>query len=130
MLIECKQKRESGTLVILGDTLYSFQPDALGRHVAVVEDDDHVAEFLAIKEGYALAKELPKAEAKAKDKTSKELPKIEAEDKPGDELPKSEDKPGDEPTKPARGSKPKKTAGEGEDKNSGSDDASKNGEQG
>ncbi|MEN2425932.1 hypothetical protein AA0N74_07820 [Chromobacterium vaccinii] len=128
MLIECKQKREGGTVVILGDVLYRFLPDVQGRHVAEVENDDHVADFLAVKEGYALAKELPKAEAKAK--TSKELPKIEAEDKTGDEQPKAEDKPGDDPAKPARGSRSKKSAGEGEDKNSGSDDASKNGEQG
>ncbi|AXE37187.1 hypothetical protein [Chromobacterium phragmitis] len=104
MLIECKQKREGGTVVILGDVLYHFLPDVQGRHVVEVENDDHVAEFLAIKEGYALAKELPKTE--------------------------TEDKPGDEPAKPARGSKSKKPAGEGEDKSNGSDDASKNGEQG
>ena len=48
MKIECKLKREGGSLVTLGNEQYHFAPDQLDRHVAEVTDEDHVARFLEI----------------------------------------------------------------------------------
>ena len=55
MLIESKIRRLAGTSVILGMIAYHFRPDALGRHVADVEDEDHLSRFLSIPEGFRVA---------------------------------------------------------------------------
>ncbi|MDF3073459.1 MAG: hypothetical protein K0S54_1126 [Alphaproteobacteria bacterium] len=56
MDIECKLKREGGTHVELGKIDYHFAPLADGAHVADVQDDEHVARFLSIPEGYRIYK--------------------------------------------------------------------------
>lgn len=57
MLIESIIRRPKGTHVDLGDGVtYSFLPDEAGRHVAEVDDDEHIAAFLRISEGYRLAR--------------------------------------------------------------------------
>lgn len=48
MKIECKLKRQGGSLVTLGDQKYHFAPDQLDRHVAEVTDEAHIARFLEI----------------------------------------------------------------------------------
>lgn len=53
--IRCKQEREGGTTVRLGETDYHFQPDATSAHVCDVTDREHLAKFLSIPEGYELA---------------------------------------------------------------------------
>lgn len=55
--IACKQKREGGSRVKLGTKTYHFQPDAHGRHVADVHDEDHAQTLLAIAEGFELVAE-------------------------------------------------------------------------
>ena len=55
MLIESLIRRLKGTSVTLGTTIYLFQPDDEGRHVAEVDDPAHIATFLAIKEGFRSA---------------------------------------------------------------------------
>lgn len=61
MLIESLIQRANGTHVDLGGVVYHFSPrKADGRHVAEVEDEDHVQRFLDIPEGYA---EAPPTEA-------------------------------------------------------------------
>ncbi len=56
MKIESIIKRASGTEVVLDRTRYVFRPidkdDAESPHVCDVSDEDHVATFLRIKEGY------------------------------------------------------------------------------
>ena len=52
MLIESIIKREGGTHITLGGVRYSFMPDAEGRHVAQIDNPEHAAKLLAIKEGY------------------------------------------------------------------------------
>lgn len=56
MKIECKLKRDGGSKIDLDNTEYHFAPGADGAHVAEVEDDEHVARFLAIPEGYRIYK--------------------------------------------------------------------------
>lgn len=58
MLIECILKRPNGTEVDLGGVNYHFLPDAAGRHVCEVENEEHVARFLSISEAYRWAKPL------------------------------------------------------------------------
>ena len=67
MKIECKLKREGGSKIELDGKEYHFAPDTFGAHVAEVEDDEHIARFLAIPEGYRIHKEQPAA-PKADDK--------------------------------------------------------------
>lgn len=57
MLIECTIKRENGTFAEIGGVTYHFAPDAAGRHVATVENDEHIARFLSITEAYRWAKD-------------------------------------------------------------------------
>lgn len=54
MKIESILKRPGGTKVQLGGKTYHFTPDEYGRHVAEVEDNDHIGRLLAIREGYRL----------------------------------------------------------------------------
>lgn len=60
VLIECTIQRPNGTLVDFpadnrdGKTVYHFKDDGLGRHVAPVADEDHIARFLSIPEAYRL----------------------------------------------------------------------------
>lgn len=61
VLIECKAKRPAGTIVefdapnaIDGKILYHFKDDGFGRHVAPVSNEDHIARFLSIPEGFRL----------------------------------------------------------------------------
>lgn len=64
MLIESIIHRENGTRPTLGDTTYHFKPSGNDpRHLAEVTDEDHIQTFLAIKEGYRIAKVAPKAAA-------------------------------------------------------------------
>jgi hypothetical protein len=66
MLIKCKQIREGGTSILIDDTNYTFLPNGNGEHVAEVTDKDHIKAFLAIKEGFAKAKQsTDKADAEA-----------------------------------------------------------------
>lgn len=59
MKIECILKRAGGTKVSLGAALYHFKPDDEDRHVAEVENQDHVKVFLNIAEGYRSLDPLP-----------------------------------------------------------------------
>lgn len=52
MKIESIIKRAGGTKVQLGQETYHFLPDAEGRHVAEVDNPDHVGKLLGIPEGY------------------------------------------------------------------------------
>lgn len=52
MLIESIIKRPKGTKVELGGILYQFLPDHEGRHVAEVDEESHIAQLLAVKDGY------------------------------------------------------------------------------
>lgn len=63
MKIESILKRDPATEVTLGDTTYRFVPDESGAHVCEVEDTDHAAHLLSIKEGFKLPgdKAIPKA---------------------------------------------------------------------
>lgn len=55
MLIESKIRRLAGTRVDFGTATYHFRPDALGRHVANVDDEDHLSRLLSITEGFRVA---------------------------------------------------------------------------
>lgn len=61
MKIECKCKREGGSVIDIDGTHYEFKPDANGAHVAEVTNTEHIERFLAIPEGYKIH---GKAEAK------------------------------------------------------------------
>lgn len=61
MKIECKCKRQNGSVIDIDGTHYEFKPNADGAHVAEVTDTDHIERFLAIPEGYKINS---KAEAK------------------------------------------------------------------
>lgn len=54
MMIESLIRRANGTLVTLGGVKYHFVPDGDGRHVAEVENEEHMAKFLAVPTGYRL----------------------------------------------------------------------------
>lgn len=56
MKIESKIKRSGGSVIEMFGTKYHFMPNAEGAHVAEVEDEDHIARFLAIPEGYKIHK--------------------------------------------------------------------------
>ena len=71
MLIECKLHREGGTKVQLNGKEYHFAPQPDGSHVAEVTDEDHIAQLLAIPEGYKIHG-LKKAEQPAKKSASTE----------------------------------------------------------
>lgn len=64
MNIECKLKRDGGSKIDLGGIEYHFAPVADGAHVADVEEDEHIARFLAIPEGYRIYKDQPAAPKK------------------------------------------------------------------
>lgn len=59
MKIECILKRAGGTQIVLGKTSYHFKPDDQDRHVANVEDADHIEILLRIPEGYQPLDPLP-----------------------------------------------------------------------
>ena len=52
MKIESILKRQGGTKVTMGDSLYHFAPNEQDQHVAEVENPDHAKVFLNIPEGY------------------------------------------------------------------------------
>lgn len=55
MLIECKLKRQGGSIVDMGDgTTYHFKDDGKGRHIASVSSSAHIGRLLGIAEGYCL----------------------------------------------------------------------------
>lgn len=54
MKIECKNKREGGSLIDIGGTEYHFKPQADGAHVADVAYEEHVERFLSIPEAYCI----------------------------------------------------------------------------
>lgn len=61
MIIESIIKRKAGTTVQLGDITYFFnETETEPRHLAEVKDEDHIARFLSVKEGFR------EAEGKAK----------------------------------------------------------------
>lgn len=67
MKLVCIIQRAGGTKVPMADTTYHFKPesDAPGApHVAEVEDDEHLAKFLAIPEGYRIHRDGPAAAPK------------------------------------------------------------------
>jgi hypothetical protein len=58
MRIESLIRRPGGTTVTLNDTDYRFVPSGDDpRHIADVEDPDHIDRLLAIPEGYRLARD-------------------------------------------------------------------------
>lgn len=61
MWIESIIRRPAGTTVKLGDTTYRFVPYSSTdkRHLCDVENTDDAQTFLAIKEGYRIAKPAP-----------------------------------------------------------------------
>lgn len=62
MKIESLIRRKDGTRVNIAGWVYRFKPSANDpRHVAEVENEDHIQTFLAIKEGYRIAKSEPEA---------------------------------------------------------------------
>jgi hypothetical protein len=69
MLIESKLKRKDGSKIDIGGVEYHFKADATGAHVCDVTDEDHLARFLAIPEGFRLvgAVEAPKAAETSED---------------------------------------------------------------
>ena len=56
MKIECKNKREGGSLIDIGGTEYHFKPQADGAQVADVAYEEHVERFLSIPEAYGIYK--------------------------------------------------------------------------
>lgn len=54
MKIECKNKREGGSIIDIGGVAYEFKPQADGAHVAEVGNKEHVERFLSIPEAYGL----------------------------------------------------------------------------
>lgn len=64
MKIQCTIEREGGTPVRIGNTDYHFTPGPDGKHVAEVEDQGHIARFLAISEAYCIHGYEPRAEHK------------------------------------------------------------------
>ncbi len=48
MKIECKIRRQGGSLITLDGERYHFAPDDLGRHVAEVTQQAHIDRFLEI----------------------------------------------------------------------------------
>ncbi|MCR9276249.1 MULTISPECIES: hypothetical protein [unclassified Mameliella] len=60
MLIRCKIERRAGTQVSLDDTTYNFQPidpdKPRSPHVALVENEEHIARLLSISEAYVFFK--------------------------------------------------------------------------
>lgn len=61
MKIESIIKRNPPTEIELDGTVYKFQPDEHGRHVAEVTDKRHIARLLSIAEGYQLPGDEPLA---------------------------------------------------------------------
>ena len=57
MMIECIARRAGGSLITMGGTKYHFTPDEKGRHVAAVEDPDHIGRFLGITEGFRIPRD-------------------------------------------------------------------------
>jgi hypothetical protein len=58
MLIESKIKRDGGSKIDIGGVVYHFAPNAAGAHVCEVEDEDAIARFLSIREGFAPAPDI------------------------------------------------------------------------
>lgn len=56
MKIECKNKREGGSIIDIGGTDYHFQQQADGAHVADVAYEEHIERFLSIPEAYCIYK--------------------------------------------------------------------------
>lgn len=58
MKIECTTLRKGGSRVLMKDkTEYHFAPQADGRHIAEVPDDDHISALLAVGPSYRLPRE-------------------------------------------------------------------------
>lgn len=55
MKIESIIRRKGGTVVTLGGATYEFKPDESGRHVAEIDNIEHLGRLLDIKEGYRVA---------------------------------------------------------------------------
>jgi hypothetical protein len=56
MKIECVLKRKGGTHVEMPGKKYHFAAQDDGRHIAEVENTDHIERFLAIPEAYRIAR--------------------------------------------------------------------------
>lgn len=56
MKIECKLKREGGSVIELGGVEYHFKPQADGAHVDDVAYEEHIERFLSIPEAYCIYK--------------------------------------------------------------------------
>lgn len=54
MKIECKNKREGGSIIDISGVAYEFKPQADGAHVAEVGKKEHAERFLSIPEAYCL----------------------------------------------------------------------------
>lgn len=61
VLIESKIKRPGGTIVDFNEPTapgglirYHFRDDGFGNHVAAVENEDHIARFLEVRDGFKL----------------------------------------------------------------------------
>lgn len=82
MKIECKCKREGGSVIDIDGIQYEFKPGADGAHVAEVTKTEHIERFLAIPEGYKIH---GKAEAKPKKVAEKTVPVTDEGNEDGDE---------------------------------------------
>lgn len=80
MKIECKLKRQGGSLVTLGGKEYHFTPDQLDRHVAEVTDEAHIERFLEIPQYREIKDDAP---AKVEPTTSGDT--LTPQDEDGDE---------------------------------------------
>ncbi len=59
IIIESIIRRPGGSTVNIAGRNYRFEPDHEGRHVAVVEDPDHIARFLQVPEGFRMLTAAP-----------------------------------------------------------------------
>lgn len=67
MKIECLIHRPGGTIIDMIDgTVYHFAPQEDGRHVADVENPEHIQVFLAVPEGYRILRDGPEPVATVK----------------------------------------------------------------
>jgi len=90
MKIECKAKREGGSVIDIGGIAYEFKPLADGAHVADVKSKEHVERFLSIPDTYCIYD----GKAKAETPVVEEAPVTEEEVAPGvDDAASDEDLP-------------------------------------
>lgn len=118
MILESLIKRAEGSFVTIGKDVYHFFTHIKGdpRHLCEVTDEDHIQTFLAIKEGYKIAKPLARATAaQANAKQPQTAPSGKGNAKPQPQAQAQAQAPGIDGTEPA--------ADEGAEEGASSDDA-------